>query len=301
MTENIVIINRNSGKENAEEKERIIKGVFDREGKLCTIEKTSTVDAADEIIKHYSSQDEPCKLFIMGGDGTLNRAVNSIVPGTSSTLCILRGGTGNDFIRNITNVKDFENVLTSYIYSNITKEIDVGLITSIVGDMKFINITSAGVDSLATSIAPKLKALGPLTYHMSLLVALLKYDYPHLNIKIDGEEIANRKMTAVAICNGTTYGGGIKIAPHALTDDGKFDIYYVNKIFRLRIAALLISILRGHHEEKSYVNYLTGEELKIKADRDMLYNVDGEILSIPANEEVGFQFAKEKLSIIIPR
>ena len=38
------------------------------------------------------------------------------------------------------------------------------------------------------------------------------------------------RFTIVTVCNAKYYGSGYQIAPHALMDDGQFEIYVVEKM-----------------------------------------------------------------------
>ena len=63
-----------------------------------------------------------------------------------------------------------------------------------------------------------------------------------------GETQVENSCTILAVGNGQYYGGGFRIAPHALLEDGMFDIYFVEKLPKPKIIPILIKLLRGKHE-----------------------------------------------------
>lgn len=76
--------------------------------------------------------------------------------------------------------------------------------------------------------------------------------------------------------NGQYYGGGFRIAPHALLEDGMFDIYFVEKLPKPKIIPILIKLLRGKHENSEYVTRFSENKIIIDTDELCTFNVDGE-------------------------
>ena len=100
--------------------------------------------------------------------------------------------------------------------------------------------------------------------------------------------------TILAVGNGQYYGGGFRIAPHALLEDGMFDIYFVEKLPKPKIIPILIKLLRGKHENSEYVTRFSGNKIIIDTDELCTFNVDGEkmtsnhfeIINIPGGIKV---------------
>ena len=68
-------------------------------------------------------------------------------------------------------------------------------------------------------------------------------------MRFDGRRPAfERRALGVAVANGPAYGGGIRIAPRALLDDGLFDVCLVGRpASQARLLALLPRLYSGTH------------------------------------------------------
>ena len=73
---------------------------------------------------------------------------------------------------------------------------------------------------------------GQAGYLLTTLTELRRFDNRRVRLTIDGE-IVERSVLFVAVANGAYYGGGMRIAPDARTDDGRLDVCVVGDITRL--------------------------------------------------------------------
>ncbi len=73
-------------------------------------------------------------------------------------------------------------------------------------------------------------------------------------------------MLLVAIANGSYYGGGMRIAPDARTDDGILDVCVVGDISRLTAVRQLPNLYRGTHVRHPQVTTLTGRTVEVDGD-----------------------------------
>ena len=80
-------------------------------------------------------------LFLIGGDGTVNLAVQELV-GSGLGLALIPAGTGNDFARTLNlKLKNPEQLIKHYLSSRPSL-IDVGK----VGEKYFVDVLSTGFD-----------------------------------------------------------------------------------------------------------------------------------------------------------
>ena len=89
-------------------------------------------------------------------------------------------------------------------------------------------------------------------YTCSIIYSYFKYKFKELTT-IFGEQSKKGEYTIVTVCNGQYYGGGHRIAPHALIDDGYFEIYMVDKMPKILIPGLLLKLKNGRHEKSKRV------------------------------------------------
>ena len=217
---------------------------------IYTEGKNDTIDVA----KHYKNKD--CVIYSVGGDGTLNDVVNGLAGG-NAYLGIIPCGSGNDFIRNI---------------DDKTDEIDLGK----VNDRYFINIVSFGIDAEVANKVNELnkKGTSKLVYPKGIVLTFPKFKSP--TITVDNEQ---KEITILAVCNGSFYGNGIKIAPHADISDGKFDLYLVEKVNKLEMLYLFSKLLKGEHDKCNKVSCSHVSNLQINSQLPLICNIDGEITS----------------------
>lgn len=80
----------------------------------------------------------------------------------------------------------------------------------------------------------------------------------------------------VAFANTPTYGGGIRIAPHARLDDGKLDIFVVRAMAKTRLLRLFPSVYSGRHLDLPEVEHFQSERLHIETEGPVDVYADGE-------------------------
>lgn len=218
-------------------------------------------------------------IIAIGGDGTINRVLNSIV-GTKNILGYIPYGTGNDFYRS-----------NKEILEEGINEID--LIS--INNSYFINIACFGIDAdignhryVHNNLIPKSKR-----YNLGLAITLLKYRPKELEIKFKRKTIKG-KFTTVVVCNARYYGGGYKISPNSLLDDGLLDLYVVDNTNKINMIRLINGMKNALHEKSDKVNKYQVKELTIKSNKEIIANVDGEAL---IDEEFKIRLIPKGISI----
>ena len=120
-----------------------------------------------------------------------------------------------------------------------------------VNNRYFINVSSVGFDAEVVYNTVKLKKLPFVkrssSYILGVLLTLIAFKNQKINIKIDRYEI-NTHITLLAVANGKYYGGGMRIAPKAIIDDGILDIYLIKKMNKIKLLAFFPRLIRGTHE-----------------------------------------------------
>lgn len=197
-------------------------------------------------------------IYSIGGDGTLNEIVNGII-GLDRKLCVIPAGSGNDFYKTIANSE--QGIKT-----------DVG----IVNGRHFINSFSIGIDADIcdnTILFRKKYIPSSMIYNLSVLYTLLGYKSKNIDI---GEE--NKDCTLISIMNGKYYGGGFKISPDAICNDGLLNVTIVDKKSKAAIIYLLTKLLKATHQDAKGVYTSKVKNLKITSNIDLLACIDGEMI-----------------------
>lgn len=223
---------------------------------------TEKAGDATKIAKKYRFSQNV--IYSVGGDGTLNEVVNGIV-GSKNMLGVIPCGSGNDFYK------------TLEIMEDPLPLIDVGK----VNNKYFINIVSIGIDAEVADNVSKMKKIKIPTsqiYNASIVYTFFKYRFKNIDVEIDENNVRKGKCTILTVCNGRVYGGGYKIAPEALLNDGYFDVYFVDKIRKPFIPRIIAMLKNGTHESHKNVHKSKATKIKFKCRYDLICNVDGEII-----------------------
>lgn len=227
------------------------------------VEVNSRFESTEEILNRYKYSNDI--IVAVGGDGMINRVLNGIVD-TDNYLSYLPNGTGNDFNRTVNESLD-----------NGSNHVDIVRIN----DRYFINVACFGVDA---EIANDDRFI-----HCTFIPEFLRYDFGVLyhffsfkpkafEVSINGETI-NKDLTTIALCNARYYGNGYNIGPTSNVSDGKIEVYLVENLKKLEMAATIASMRKGKHEDNPHIIKKTTDNLQIKSDTLINSNIDGEKLS----------------------
>jgi diacylglycerol kinase (ATP) len=71
----------------------------------------------------------------------------------------------------------------------------------------------------------------------------------------------------------------MKIAPHALLDDGLLDVCVINHMNKLRLFCLFPTVYLGRHLSIPQVEYFQAERLKLETERPQDVYADGDMFA----------------------
>jgi YegS/Rv2252/BmrU family lipid kinase len=223
-------------------------------------------------------------IHIMGGDGTATEAIDGFFQNgrpirPEVLFSVWPGGTGCDFYRSLMLPEAYRKPGSG----NITA-IDVGRLTFLdhqkkIRDKYFLNIASCGISGYVDQLmSQKWKKLGSAGFFLNTIEGLARYKNRRIHIRTDRGDLGARTVRVVAIANGRYFGGGMKIAPDAQLDDGKFQLVILGDIGLLDALVHTPHIYSGRHLEhpKAETQNITWAE--ISSDEEVLLDVDGEAL-----------------------
>ncbi len=239
---------------------------------LPNIEKICNERKIDYEIKYISKEKDGAQIaseykneenviYVVGGDGTITKTIAGIV-GTKNKLGVIPAGSGNDTYRTIKLLPKGET------------KIDLAKIN----DTYFINVACTGVDAEVANNIDKLRKTKIPTsqlYNASIIYTFVKFKNKTMKLHTDIKDI-NSKYTILSICNGEYYGGGFNIAPKAELTDGLLDIYYAEKMSKIKMIPLLLKMKKGKHEGKRKIHKFRTNHIEIDFEEEITFNVDGE-------------------------
>lgn len=230
-------------------------------------------------------------IIAVGGDGTIHEVMNGAVNYKYCTLGFIPGGSGNDFSRGFQIPTDPVEALQ--VILRLLKQpalpIDIGKI-SIDDELSyyFINNMGTGFDAVISyevnqsrmkALLNKL-SLGRLVYVYFLLKKLFTYKTSTIDLSIDGEKHIFEQTWFVTVSNQPFYGGGMKIAPTAVPNDGLFDITVVHQLSRIKLLLVFVSVFWGKHIHFNEVKTYKGKVVSIDSQDSLFVHADGEHIGV---------------------
>lgn len=236
---------------------------------------------------------KPDALIVVGGDGMVNLGTNLVV-GTRVPLGIVPSGTGNDMARGMGIPHDNTEAAIEHLVAALAKPartIDAGRITytDAQGDELvrwFACMVSAGFDSVVNERANRMDyPKGPSRYTLALVLELVALKPIPYRLVLDGVPLDTRAML-VSVGNNVSLGGGMKVTPDALVDDGLLDVLVVRPLGRLEFMRIFPRVFKGTHVTDPRVTIHRVRRVRIESEVAIAY-ADGErIGALPIEVEV---------------
>lgn len=226
-------------------------------------------------------------IVVVGGDGTVNEVVNGFFDGekwlgSGARFGLISRGTGGDLIKTLDLPKD-EGQAIERLKAGRVRRIDLGRVrfTDHAGSpalRHFINIGDLGLggDTVAR-VNRTTKALGgKVSFLWGTLATVAGYQNKDLEIGIDGGQPIRGRMCMAVVANGQYFGGGMRIAPEAVMDDGLFDIVTVGDLGKLELVRNIGKVYKGTHTDHPKIHFYRGKEVVIRSGQAALLDLDGE-------------------------
>jgi len=188
-------------------------------------------------------------LVVVGGDGIVHLGTNALA-GTRVALGIVPTGTGNDLARGLGLPIDDHAAAVTQLLASLQRPfrtIDALRITGPSTDVWAAGTLSAGFDSLVNERANLMRhPRGKSRYTIALVIEILRMKRRQYRLVVDG---VPREAEAVllAAANNQSIGGGMRIAPNAVLDDGLLDLFVVTPLSRARLMRLFPTVFKGEH------------------------------------------------------
>ncbi len=227
----------------------------------------------------------------VGGDGTLNEVVNGIAC-RDVELATIPLGTGMDFVRTYGIPTKFDGAVRVALDGAI-RTIDAGHVRYRTWDGEdaerfFANVGSVGMSGAVAQRANGMsKALGgKLTFFYALTRVFLEWENSEVTVALDDGERRGR-MHDVVVANGAWHGGGMKLAPAAVPDDGLFDVVLIGDIGKVDFLTTAPKIYQGRHVAHAKVDVVRSKRVEVDAAARLPIEVEGEqVGTTPAVFEV---------------
>jgi diacylglycerol kinase (ATP) len=212
-----------------------------------------------------------------GGDGTINEVINGFfeagVPiNPHAVFSVIPMGSGNDFLKSL-GIADKMKEAILKVSEGEVRRIDVGSVAFWDAEGSpcaryFVNIADFGfsADVAAWFNAHRRAYVGKLLYFLATFAAWRTRRLYEVDAHIDGTPVHLTNVLLGVVCNGTTFGGGMKVAPRAAIDDGLFDVYLVRGVKFMKLLPMLNKVYRGEHQENDAILYFRATQIDVRVD-----------------------------------
>ncbi|MFC2091277.1 diacylglycerol/lipid kinase family protein [Elusimicrobiota bacterium] len=210
-------------------------------------------------------------VIAIGGDGTFNEVLNGLA-GKNIPMGFVCAGSGNDFGKTIVKDMNIEEQLELALNGTL-KKIDVGMCNG----RYFINGIGIGFDGKVVQEILKRgkRGKGHWIYMSVVLKQILTYKEQTIELRTSDISI-NKPVFMVTIGNGTTFGGGFRLTPDALLDDGLFDICLILPLGIFERYIKLLKVLKGTHINDKVVRTFRAAGIMIQSGENVIAHMDGE-------------------------
>jgi len=275
-----IVINPTSGQGKGAEVGKVVVGYFSRNDLKYQIITGISAENVRRDLESFLKIYPSCSgVICVGGDGLAHLALQSVVP-VRVAFAVIPAGTGNDFVRTLNWPLDKLEVQLDKITTEEPTMIDLGLVD---GEW-FGAVLSSGFDSVVNERANSLKwPSGPAKYNVAIALELPVFKPSYFEIELDDRSI-NTQAMLVAVGNGSSYGGGMRVCPDASVNDGYFDVMILKPVSKIEFIKVFPKVYSGRHVHHPEVNIYRTKKIRINSDA--VAYADGErIGTLPISAE----------------
>lgn len=228
-----------------------------------------------------------------GGDGTVHEVVNGLLeagPGPEvPVLGVVPLGSGCDYAKTFGIPADVQGAVARVLAPG-SRDVDVGAITLRRDGTEvrrlFANIAEVGIGPECVARAARMpRMLGPAMYFAAFVATLPRYEVRQAEISMDDASYRG-PLTNLVVAVGQVFGGGMRVAPHALPDDGLFDVQ-VHFGSKPDYVKGIPKVYRGTHIPHPRIREERAARVEVDCTVPGLVEADGEVLgATPALFEV---------------
>lgn len=233
-----------------------------------------------------------------GGDGTVNEVVGGILSVDhphQTAVAVLPYGTANDFAAGCSIPIGDPLAALTLAATGTPVSIDVGR----ANDRYFVNVASGGFGAeVTTNTPPELKkAIGGAAYSLMGIVTAAKASPHHGRVTLPDGTSRSGDVLVMTAANGRQCGGGQRVAPNALLNDGLLDFMIIHDVDIQSFGKVLSEILTLDSKDNQHVSYVQLPELKVEFDNPFQVNLDGEPVR---SHEFVFRICPRAIRFVLP-
>jgi diacylglycerol kinase (ATP) len=232
------------------------------------------------------------RFLAVGGDGTINETLNGLLDpagkliAPDAVLCPVPAGTANELCRALGYLADPTRAYdattgTGRHAIDLIQVRCLGLDGRIVERFGYLIVSLGAAASIShrTSRSRWVKKLGEIAYMLMAPVVVLGFRHRDVAVAVDGIDMGARTLFTAMIANTENGGGGLRLAPGALFDDGLLDLIEVGDVSRVGVLlGVMPRLYSGSHVHLPNVRASRGRSFRFTSDVETLVDLDGETI-----------------------
>ena len=284
-----IVVNPVAGNHAGERKGNQVRDYLEERGKACLLHFSSKEEGITEICRKLTcSLKEETSLIIVGGDGTMNEAINGMEHFELLKVGFIPCGTGCDMLRDMDIAVDFESLMASILLGQVRH-------TSVLGEVEYVDLgkkrrfqvsCGMGFDAEICHAVSVSKLKKPLNYlHIGSLIYLLEAfrlivknrNFP-MHITLDAEEtVRYADCKFASIHNHACEGGGYRFCPDADYQSDTFSMCVTYHITLLTVLFLFLKARKGTHTRyRQFTAQYVARKLELETEQPVWVHTDGE-------------------------
>jgi len=231
-------------------------------------------------------------LVVVGGDGMVHLAAQAVT-GTSTSVGIIPSGTGNDVARYLGISRSDPEVAAQAVVGGRTRRIDVARC----GATTYVTVLAAGFDAMVNERANAMRwPRGQMRYNLATLAELRTFRPLPYTLELDGQ-VRHVEAMLVAVGNGPSFGGGLRITHGAKLEDGLLDVVVIKTMSKARLLRTYPLLWTGGHTRHPQFERHLVRQVTVAAPGVVAY-ADGERLAaLPLTVDV----VPGGLTVLVPQ
>ena len=272
-------------------------------------------NSIDWRIGRPAAADEADVILIFGGDGTIHRHLNQLVK-LGLPLLVVPAGSGNDFASALGLARVRDSLVAwrrFYARQDNVSGIDLGVVTplAVAGGAPaphgcyFCSVAGVGLDAEVSRRAQALPRWLRAHGGYALTLAPTIFRFASVPVKILALDESGQWTTRsdqptllAAFGNSSTYGGGMKIAPHARLDDGQLDVCVIAGVNPFKLFYMFPTVYFGRHLTIRGVESFQAARLRVETETSLDIYADGEFV---CQTPVELSLHPRALKVLTPR
>ena len=245
----------------------------------------------EQTVCDQNEETELCCIVTVGGDGSVNEAVNGLQHPGRVLFAHIPAGSGNDLVRDIELPGRIEDIAARILEGKVRRTCDIGeLRYADTGEIRRFAVScgigfDAGIcEKVSRSpFKPVLNriGLGKLIYIMAAFTVIHGQHCGWAELILEGPEgrqtVRYDRLLLLAGMNHQYEGGGFRFTPEADPDDGILNLCTADPAHNRAFYRAFPLVPMGRYFNLPYLHELRGARIEIRTSEPMWVHTDGEV------------------------